>query len=319
MNPLSSLLLVWVLAATPLQQADESFERGEFEQALAQLDHAERQATTSAERAEVLLLKGRCLAALRRYELVESVFTAALREDPAAQLDPNQVEPTVVAILEGLRNRLLATVVLSSTPAGATLQVNGKPVGAAPKEMKLPANEYTVEAAWASGEGEAKTIAVKPGELVSVMFTRKVPVERAPWWLDARVTWAPVGPNFALLAGGGLKYRVFSMGLAAVVARGFGFELRGQVEAPLTGLLVPYAALDGALFFTQRMVETVEGAITSAEGIAVVPGVGGSVGLRLRASAHLEPFLEAGYRYVFSPVHVNHVVLVGLGLRWAPL
>lgn len=193
--------------APKLELGQKLFNQGDFDAALKMLDAAAIDGGDPATLEKVQLLRAQCLAARQDFARAEEAFALALDANPETTLDPTRVDPTVVRILESVRARLTGTLVIGSTPPGATLLLDGKPVGAAPQTIAVPAGRHKVEAQWGEGPLQAMELQVRPRR-------------------ETRVEWVQgtAGPNL----GGGL--------LEPRPVRPFG-DLRGMIE-PATSSFV---------------------------------------------------------------------------------
>lgn len=123
---------------------------GEFERALAILDRAAPRAEGSA-RAKLHVLRAECFEALGRAGPAEEAMVAALSADPEARLEPARASPTLVALLDRARQKVLGELAVRvSEPA--EVFVEGKPFGPAPVMVRLPVGRYRV-----SARAEART------------------------------------------------------------------------------------------------------------------------------------------------------------------
>ncbi|MGI5861415.1 MAG: PEGA domain-containing protein [Myxococcales bacterium] len=125
--------------------AEAAFAEGDFELALSELRAAASLAKDDALLTEIHLLRGRCYAALGDTNRADEAFTSALEFDPEARLDPAKVRPAVVAILDGLRERLKAELSIRSSHSGALIFFDGKTIGVTPLRTSVPIGKHEVE------------------------------------------------------------------------------------------------------------------------------------------------------------------------------
>ncbi|HCF56909.1 MAG TPA: hypothetical protein DFS52_02795 [Myxococcales bacterium] len=125
--------------------AQTAFEEGDFESALSELRAAASLAKDDALLTEIHLLRGRCYAAFGDTNRANEAFTSALEFDPEARLDPARVRPSVVELLDGLRERLQAELSIRSSHSGALVFFDGKAIGVAPLRTSVPIGKHEVE------------------------------------------------------------------------------------------------------------------------------------------------------------------------------
>lgn len=313
----------WAFAA-PAPSAEKSyaagraaFGDGDFDGALRHLDRAAKNATDEALLARIHLARGECYAALQDYAKVESAFAEALAHDPEAKLDPAQVLPAVVSLLDGLRDRLRGELSVSAEPAGSALTFDGRPLGVAPFTGKVPIGRHRIEARRADGKLLANgEVVVHPRTPQSLRLqpipepppAPPPPVAVAParegagtrLLVDARLNFDPQG-GLSVEGGAGAGARNW-LAFASFTAGALpGVTLRGGVRLPeLLGPVGAYATLDGVLFIGQPL----------------FPGIGGALGVSWQVTDWLEPYAEASGRLMApSERFQSRYVLLAAGLR----
>lgn len=317
-------LWLWAGAAlpAPAPSAEKSyaagraaFGDGDFDGALRHLDRAAKNATDEALLARIHLARGECYAALQDYAQVEAAFAEALAHDPEAKLDPAQVLPAVVSLLDGLRDRLRGDLSVTAEPAGSALTLDGRPLGVAPFTGKVPIGRHRLEARRANGKvlatGDVVVHLRKPQSIRLQPIPEPPPpppVVVAPvregagarLLVDVRLNFDPQG-GLSIEAGAGAGARNW-LAFASFTAGALpGVTLRGGVRLPeLLGPVGAYATLDGVLFIGQPL----------------FPGIGGALGVSWQATGWLEPYAEASGRLMApSERFQSRYVLLAAGLR----
>lgn len=254
--PLVALLLSAPAPKAPraegakVEQGQRLFNQGDLEAALKLLDAAAADGGDPSTLERVHLLRAQCFAARQDFTRAEEAFALALEANPETSLDPSRVDPTVVRLLEAVRARLPASVVVNSTPAGATLLLDGKAAGAAPQTLPLPAGRHKLEARWGEGPLQALELQVRPRRELRVEWVQvQVPGAPAPPAGAGLLTPRPVrpfgdlrgsfematsgAPSGALDVGGGLEVEWFRVGLYARLLQHFGVVPRLQFALPV--------------------------------------------------------------------------------------
>lgn len=230
-----------------VEQGQKLFNQGDFEAALRMLDLAAAEGGDAATLEKVHLLRAQCFAARQDFMKAEEAFALALDANPETSLDPSRVDPTVVKLLESVRARLTGSVFVNSTPAGATLFLDGKPSGVAPQTLAVPAGKHKLEAKWGEGPLQAVELQVRPRRDVRVEWVQAESglLAQAPNLLTPR----PVRPFGELRGafepstsgalygsldlGGGIEFQWFRLGLYARLLQHFGIVPRFQFALPV--------------------------------------------------------------------------------------
>ncbi len=207
--------------APRLEQGQKLFAQGDFDGALKMLDAAAADGGDAPTLEKVHLLRAQCLAARQDFARAEEAFANALEANPDVTLDPSRVDPTVVKLLESVRARLTGSVIVNSTPTGATLFLDGKAGGVAPQTLAVPAGRHKLEARWGEGALQAVELQVRP---------RK----------ELRVEWVQGAADVSSGAGALLTPRPL---------RPFG-DLRGMIEPATSGALTGGLELGGGFEFS---------------------------------------------------------------------
>ena len=255
--PLVALLLTGPVTkaakadAPKLEQGQKLFNQGDFDGALKMLDAAAIDGGDPATMEKVQLLRAQCLAARQDFARAEDAFALALDANPETSLDPARVDPTVVKILESVRARLTGSLAVGSNPAGATLVLDGKPVGAAPQTLPVPAGRHKLEAKWGEGASQVVELQVRPRRETRVEWVQGavVPGPVSPGLLeprplrpfgDLRGMIEPATSGFVsggLELGGGIELSWFRVGLFARLFPNFGIIPRFQLALPVLDVM----------------------------------------------------------------------------------
>ncbi len=231
--------------APKLEQGQKLFNQGDVDGALKMLDAAAIDGGDPATLEKIQLLRAQCLAARQDFVRAEEAFALALDANPETTLDPTRVDPTVVRILESVRARLTGTLVVGSTPPGATLLVDGKPAGAAPQTIAVPAGKHKVEAKWGEGPLQAMELQVRPRRETRLEWVQGIsaapggdllePRPIRPFG-DLRGVLEPATSGFVsggIELGGGIEVSWFRIGLFARLFPNFGVTPRFQLALPV--------------------------------------------------------------------------------------
>ncbi|MCC6337039.1 MAG: PEGA domain-containing protein [Myxococcales bacterium] len=240
---------------TKLEQGQKLFASGDFEGALKALDAAAQESKDDATLEKVHLLRAQCFAARQDFVRAEEAFAQALEADPEASLDPARVDPTVVKMLDAVRNRLTGSLVLESTPPGASVTVDGKDAGLTPQALPIAIGRHRLELRWEKGPLASSEVVVKPGREAKVTWVQgpvtqlpppPCPAAPAPGptprplrpFADVRASFeVPVNPGAYVTGGfevgGGLEVWWFRLGLWARLFPAFGLTPRLAFAVPV--------------------------------------------------------------------------------------
>jgi hypothetical protein len=344
MNALALALIALVSAAKPAAAdggkaryaaGQSAFTRGEFDKAIVALDAAADQAQDNEPLlVQIHLLRGRCFAALPDGNArAEEAFLRALEVDPEAKLDSSRVRPTVVSMLDELRARTEGELQVDGDIAGAQVELDGKPVGAAPFSGKAPVGRHTLRLRGSDGRSsEAQEVIVRvktPARLALRLGPAAAKPEAEPPkaatagafslstlrpFADVRGAIEPVPPSGSRLAmvgeigaGVGFKHLLGSLHLG-FGGRSFAMAVR------VTGAVPKFASIVGAHLSLDVPMMVLEKKF--------VAGLGGALGVDLTPTSWFEPFLEVQVRHFFAlPTradggsYADNSVLIGLGVR----
>lgn len=117
-------------------------------QALLELDKASPQVNPWPVTTAALLVQSQLYKNLDRTKEMNEVYRRLLRVDPAFALDPDAYPPSTLQAFEAVRKEVArarkATLVVQSTPAGASVFVDGKELGKTPFKQELVPGTYRV-------------------------------------------------------------------------------------------------------------------------------------------------------------------------------
>jgi hypothetical protein len=290
-----------------LDAALQALSEGDFESALSRVETELKRTRDEALVARLHLVRGEVYAALRQYARMEAAFAQALESDPDVSLDPERVQPTVVALFESLRERLRGELAVDVEPSGAELRLDGRPLGQAPWRGPVPIGTHTLEVDQGRTTLQVK---VRPGR------TEQVRVVLPPAALEGTPSSglefsAQVRAALGLspLSGVGLEAGARLAGtyvygeLNATAGRRFGASARLGAQAPeLVGPLTFFLSLDAY-----------------ALGGPALFGGGLSAGASLPLSTKFDLFAELSGRWLPASASYGNTHLLGLaGLRFTP-
>ena len=304
MIPLLAALLLTAASSQPgalkFQAGQSEFKRGDLLGALRVLDAAAAEATDDGLLGQIHLLRAQCLAARHDFTGAQEAFSLALEHDPDARLDPSKVDPALVSMLDGLRNRLRGELVVRADRPGAQVWLDGKLVGEAPIRSSVPIGKHTVQLRSAdTAAGESQEVTVRPRQTAEVTARLGEPAagsragaapdgrrEAARPFADIRGTLDPFRSekNVGFEVGAGLEYQHFRASVSAVLFADFGIDPRAALSVPLVENFNAYASLEIPVIFASP----------------IQFGVGGAGGLEYEFSRWFDPFFEVGVRHLFT-------------------
>ncbi len=133
---LAMTLLPGIASANPERLLQESIIRarlGEFQAALKLLSRARKGARGKpALQARIELQTGVVQGVIRKPDAARASFQAALKLDPAVELNREEVKRAVVELFEQVRAGLKGTLAVKADRAGAVITMDGKALGKAP-------------------------------------------------------------------------------------------------------------------------------------------------------------------------------------------
>lgn len=310
-------------AAAKLQAAQAEFKGGDFQRALKTLDAAVAQPAPDRVLSEIHLLRGQCFAALQEFPAAEIAFGKALEYDPEASLDPAKVDPKVVRMVDNLRLVMQGDLRVRTDPAGASVKLDGKPLGAAPVKSSVPIGRHSLEAITQDGKKTAREevvihsrrstevdLALREGGPAHKVDAPAAPSPSPPRALyrpfaDLRTVFAPVSSYdvVGFEVGGGFEYEFFRGSVHANVYPSFGFTPRMALSVPVVEPVHVYVSVEVPLLFSSP----------------VAFGLGGAGGLEYLFTRVVGAFAEIGARHFFAgngEADPNRLVIeAGLRLR----
>ncbi len=132
-------------AAALYDKAEQRFNEADFEEAAALLSKAARSTRDAKLLGKVHLKLGIIHAVMGDEKKASAAFEEALKKEPTVELDPRQVKPEVVALLEQARGRLEGILSVLASRRDARVVVDGKPVGEVPYLSMVPVGKHVVE------------------------------------------------------------------------------------------------------------------------------------------------------------------------------
>lgn len=311
-------LALALLTAAPsrlskLEQGQKSFADGDYAAALKALDAA---AVDGSDLEKVQLLRAQCFAAQQDFSRAEEAFALALEANPEASLDPARVDPSVVKVLDGLRQRTRGTVKVTSTPPGAAVLLDGKEVGAAPLDLVTGIGRHKVEAKWPAGAATLGDVLVRGRRETYLVLVQgavtNVPAPPDPGadkttigihpFADVRGLLETGGGVYgAMEIGGGIELKYFRAGVHLRLVPQFGVTVRAALVVPVVASISAF----------------VEGEVPMIINNGFAVGLGAIGGAEWHVFKFLSLFLGIGGRHFFdNPIFINNDRFEGtLGVR----
>lgn len=324
---LSTLL---VLSAAPasrtpkarLQAAQAELNQGDFQGALRILDAAVETTSDAALLSRMHLLRGEAYAAMRDLPAAEGALARALEHDPEASLDPNRVDPALVTMLSGLRDRLQGTLEVTADRPNTRVSIDGKPAGTAPLRTQLGLGRHRVEGRTADGRaaGSDEVVVYHRKTARVALALKDVPgAARAPPppsggapllfgfgkpFADLRLQFDPFQWNegLGIEVGGGLQSQFLRLGLNLRVFPQFGFNPRGAFVVPLHESTRVFIELELPVLFVGGPAP-------------VAFALGGAGGLDFEVNRWLSVFAQLGARHFFVGVYESNRLTLQGGVR----
>jgi hypothetical protein len=307
-------------AAAKLQTAQAEFKGGEFQRALRTLDAAASQPAPDRLLSEIHLLRGQCFAALQDFPAAEVAFGKALEHDPEASLDPAKVDPKVVRMVDNLRLVMQGDLRVRTRPTGASVKLDGKPLGAAPVRASVPIGRHSLEASAQGGKKSALEevvihslrvtevdLALKEGGTTPKVDAPAAPSSaRSPYrpFGDLRTVLAPGSSHdvFGFEVGGGFEYEFLRASLHANLYPSFGLTPRAALSVPVVDPTHVYVSVEVPFLFSSPFAF----------------GLGGAGGVEYRFTRVVGAFAEIGVRHFFTgtpPDADPNRLIIEAGLR----
>ncbi len=297
-------------ATAKLQAAQTEFNRGDFQAALDDLEEASRETTDDALLAKIYLLRGQAYGAMRDLVSAESALADALEHDPEATLDPNRVDPSLVTMLAGLKQRLKGSLEVSSDHPDSKVALDGSLLGTAPVRATVGIGRHKIVVRSADGKlGATEEVVVRPRRTArveaklselpqeqassggapsggegggTVLFGFGKPFGAIHLQIDP-IQWAEgVGIAF----GGGLQSRYVRVGLDLRIFPQFGLTARGAFMVPVVDKFKAFIELEIPF-------------IWYGDWAPFALGIGGEGGVEYEINKWLALYAQVGARHFF--------------------
>lgn len=145
-------------------RAREHFKRGHFARAQRLLRRARASTADARLSAQVELYLGLAAAARRGNAAARPHFRAAVRLDPAVDLDPRRFKPGLVRLLRRVRDRATGQLQITADRQGLRLRIDGVSRGPLPFRGRLPAGAHRLRLVTAEGKTVYRArIDLRPG------------------------------------------------------------------------------------------------------------------------------------------------------------
>lgn len=326
MSALGLAVVVMLAAeADPLKTARVAFGEGDADGCLTVVTQVLATNPAPVLLARAQFLRAQCLNLKDGPSRATQALEAALDADPEMTVDASRVDPALVGLFEGLKQRLKAEVVISSDRPDTVVMLDGATVGDAPTTIKVVAGRHRLVARTRDGRfAKEKDLVAHPRrsyelslELAPVGVAAAPDPSGAPaspqksWvnglFIDARALADP-GRGVGFGASLGWSARHFAASLHLVLGGYLGGAVRLGARLPLLG---DFLTLGAAVEVPMLAVPGPTG------GLAV--GVGGNLNAALRWGI-FEPFVEGGIQAMLAVPAAAAAVprfspLVGGGVR----
>ncbi len=169
---MSAVVTIGLLATVASAGAapDEAPGRARLEATLHRADAALDRATSAGEQAQLQAIRGQVLLALGRTEKAKAAFMAALRKEPAIELDAVRASPEALRLLDGARRELPAMVSVVIKAGSGSVIIDERDLGPAPLQTQLPGglHQLQVRAKTANGRVNRFEAQISPGRRVTL-------------------------------------------------------------------------------------------------------------------------------------------------------
>lgn len=293
-----------------LNQGQAELSRGNFDNALRVLDQAANETEDDQLLARIHLLRGQTFAAEQDLDQAEAAFQLALEHDPEASLDPARVDPKLVRMLDGLRERMKGEVNIRAEVPGSRITVDGRYVGQSPVNLNLSIGRHKVEAVTPDGKKGGKTEVVVWAKRVTETQVQEdesrdtgTPKSYRRGFADLRGNWNTFrlldGLGFEI--GGGVEQEYARVSVHLRLFPGLGVTPRGGFHVPITDEVDGLVELELPLLFSDRGVSF---------------GLGGAGGAEWQLSQWVGLFGEVGFRYLLiNPDYDPSQLFLQAGVR----
>ncbi|MFL5322537.1 MAG: PEGA domain-containing protein, partial [Myxococcaceae bacterium] len=162
-------------------QGQNEFNRGNFQGALKLLDAAATETNDDATLSKIHLLRGQAFAAEQDFDQTEAAFKLALEHDPEASLDPARVDPKLVRILDGLRDRMKGDLNVRAEVPGSKVTIDGRYEGESPVSTTQPIGRHKVEVVSPDGRQTGKSeVVVWPKRVTELALKQEETRDKTP-------------------------------------------------------------------------------------------------------------------------------------------
>jgi hypothetical protein len=162
-----------------LAKGQSKLVQGDFSGALKTLDAAGARTKDPATLAQIELAKGLCFGALQEFGKAEAVFLRALMDDPDVRLDPVHVDPALVSLLNGAKEKLRCQLVVTAA-VGARLSWDGAELGQTPFSGAVSIGTHTLGWSRPGASPLAMTVVARAGQTLQVVLPEPLPSAPAP-------------------------------------------------------------------------------------------------------------------------------------------
>jgi len=178
-RPLPRLLAIALVAATLAQGAPAPVSptgdagrdpraraRARLVATLRSTDTSLEGAVDPAEQGRLLAIRGQALLALGQPEKARTAFIAALRKEPAIELDAARASPEALRVFDAARRELPATVSVALKNGSGAVTIDDRDLGPAPLQTQLAGGAHQLRARAAGGRVTWFEAQVSPGRRV---------------------------------------------------------------------------------------------------------------------------------------------------------
>ncbi len=165
--------------------------------------------------------RARTFANLGRMGEAEADYEALVKFDPAWPVDRTRTSPKIVAVYDKVRARLIGRLAIQTEPPGASVSLDGTPIGRSPIfDREVAAGPHTLQVEMPGHEPLREPITVEGGALLErtvrlTRNTRGVLITTSPAGAQVSVGDQPRGVTFGT-AGPELAAEIAALGLSLV-------------------------------------------------------------------------------------------------------
>jgi hypothetical protein len=171
--------------AKTIARATDFLNEGDFERALELLDGAVPRAKGGKELARVHFLRGQSFDGLGDEKRAQEALTMAFEQDPKLAIDTQLLSPRMADNVAKARSRIPGELTVRASEPGATVRIDGEPLGPAPLVMRMSPGPHKVEVQSEDRKRVGKSeVNLEPGEVRELTLTLlempPEPVVKAP-------------------------------------------------------------------------------------------------------------------------------------------